>query len=148
MTIRLLRKEDVPEVAQIEKMCFPDPWSEASLAECLFVPPAKAFCIVNDEEKIVAYAGMYCVLDEGQIVNIATHPSYRRRGYAQMMIQKLKEEALVAGLLFLTLEVRASNQAAIELYEKNGFAVIGERANYYLHPRENALIMNCNLKDG
>jgi len=85
------------------------------------------------------------VLDEGQILNVATHPAWRRRGLADALLTALINEAEKKGLLTLSLEVRESNTAAISLYEKHGFAVAGKRPRFYTHPTEAALVMLRNL---
>jgi len=81
------------------------------------------------------------VLDEGYIANIAVFPEHRRKGVAGQLLQVFMNFAEANRLAFLTLEVRASNQAAIALYANRGFEEVGRRKNYYEHPREDAIIM-------
>ena len=90
---------------------------------------------------LVAYVGMVSVLDEGEIVNVATHPDHRRRGYARAVIDEVLKLARGRGVTTLTLEVRESNAAARALYESAGFLAVGIRAGFYSHPREDAVIM-------
>ena len=130
----------VSEVAQIEKMCFSDPWSEESLA----MPATGEYgcgmvCLVDGA--VVAYACMVSVLDEGQIVNVATHPDHRRHGYARQVLLALLELARERGIVILTLEVRASNYGAQALYRSLDFEPVGTRRDFYTHPREDAIIM-------
>ena len=94
-----------------------------------------------EDGKLVAYVGMVSVLDEGEIVNVATHPDYRRRGYARAVIDEVLKLARERGVEILSLEVRESNVAARSLYESVGFAAVGIRAGFYSHPREDAVIM-------
>ena len=91
--------------------------------------------------KICAYGGMIIAVDEGQITNIATHPDYRRRGYGRAIVEALIKYAKNNRLDSISLEVRESNRAAIDLYSKLGFKVEGKRRDFYTKPIENALIM-------
>ena len=134
-----LRKEFIPEIALIEKHCFSDPWSEEGLEKLL---EDNCVCLVALVDGVVAgYVGMYFVLDEGNIINVATHPSYRRRGLAKALLEKLDEISFELGLLDLYLEVRLSNESAKALYTSEGWEVIGTRKNFYSHPIEDAVLM-------
>ena len=86
------------------------------------------------------------LLDEGYIGNVAVRPAYRRRGIAGALLQALETLGREKALSFLTLEVRAGNAPAIALYEKNGYACVGRRPDYYDHPREDAILMTKYLK--
>ncbi len=131
--------EHIREAAQIETLCFSDPWSEAGL-ELLTGNNAVAFACVADG-RLAAYAGMICVLDEGQIVNVATHPDFRRCGFARAVLGALVDYADNNGIVTLSLEVRESNVPAISLYRSVGFIVAGYRPRYYRKPTEMAVIM-------
>ena len=133
--------EHLDEVAELEKICFSDPWSRNLLAESL-KDELSAFLVALDEGGHVAgYAGVKVVLDEGYIDNIAVRPDCRRRGVAGQLLQVFLNFAAANRLAFLTLEVRPSNTPAIALYEKYGFRIAGRRKRYYEHPTEDALIM-------
>ena len=130
----------VRAAAEIERLCFSEPWIEDSLA----LPATGEYgcgmaCEVDGV--LVAYACMVSVLDEGEIVNVATHPDHRRRGYARAVLAALLERARQAGVVTLTLEVRESNLAAQALYESFGFRTVGKRKDFYSRPREDAIIM-------
>ena len=130
----------ISAAAEIEQMCFSEPWSEQSLA----LPATGEYgcgmaCEVDG--KLAAYACMVSVLDEGEIVNVATHPDYRRCGYARAVLLALLEKARLDGIVTLTLEVRESNAAAQALYSSLGFGVVGKRKDFYSKPREDAIIM-------
>ena len=101
-----------------------------------------AFLVALDEAGAVAgYAGVQVVLDEGYITNVAVRPEYRKQGVASKLMQVFLDFAEAHRLAFLTLEVRASNTAAIVLYGRKGFRSAGRRKNYYEHPTEDAVIM-------
>ena len=128
------------QIAKLERQCFSQPWSVAALEEELYNPQA-SFLVAEDEEGgVLGYAGLHAVLDEGYIDNIAVEPQARRHGVASALLEvfcRFGEERLA----FLTLEVRASNEAAIALYRKFGFREAGRRKEFYRAPREDALIM-------
>lgn len=126
-------------VAALERAVFHAPWSEESLA--LLTREGGVGFAVCEGESALAYGGMLCVLDEGQITNIATHPDHRRRGLARRVVGALLDEARARGLVTVSLEVRESNIAAIELYRSFGFVTVGKRARFYTHPVESALVM-------
>ena len=130
----------VAQIAQLEKICFSDPWSERSIASEL--DNQLAFWLVATEgETVAGYIGSQTVMDETDMMNVAVHPDFRRQGIAEALIHNLVEQLTVMGSHCLTLEVRASNAPAIALYEKLGFSEIGRRKNYYRNPREDALIL-------
>ncbi|WP_297871810.1 ribosomal protein S18-alanine N-acetyltransferase [uncultured Oscillibacter sp.] len=137
--------DHLDEVAALERVCFPDPWSRSMLAEELD-NALSAFLVALDETGAVAgYAGLQVILDEGYILNIAVRPDCRRQGVAGQLIQVFLDFARGNRLAFLTLEVRASNYDAIALYGSRGFRESGRRRNYYEHPREDAIIMTLDL---
>ena len=127
-------------VADLEKLCFTTPWNEAMLEEELFNDTA-SFIVAEDENgHVLGYAGLHVILDEGYIDNVAVRPDCRRQGIADRLLQVFCRFG-EANLSFLTLEVRASNSAAIALYEKHGFREAGRRKDYYSDPQEDALLL-------
>ena len=134
-----ISREHLEGVAELERLCFAEPWSAKAL-ELLLGDGAYAYVCVVDGE-VVAYGGMLLALDEGQVTNVAVHPAHRRRGYGERVFSAMLEEARQRELIQISLEVRASNEAAITLYEKTGFTVAGRRRNFYKHPTEDALVM-------
>lgn len=134
-------RSHIPQIAALERECFSDPWSENLLEDALFDPQA-SFIVAEDGEEgnVLGYAGLHAVLDEGYIDNIAVAPDARRHGVASALLDVFCRFGAV-NLAFLTLEVRASNNPAIGLYEKFGFQRAGLRPNYYQGPREDAIIM-------
>ena len=140
MTILRMNASHVAQVAALEKICFSDPWSENSVASELNNKLALWLVAVQGEQ-VAGYIGSQTVLDETDMMNVAVHPDYRRRGIAETLILSLVEELKKLDSRCLTLEVRASNDPAISLYKKLGFGEIGRRKNYYRNPREDALIL-------
>ena len=135
-----LSEKTLDGVAELEKMCFSQPWSRSSL-ELLTKDGIGVGMVCSKDGKVCAYGGMIVAVDEGQITNIATHPDYRRQGYGRAVVEALVKHAKMNGLDSISLEVRESNKAAIELYTKLGFKVEGKRKDFYTKPTENALIM-------
>ena len=132
--------DHIDEIAALERACFSRPWSREMLKEELD-NACSAFLVAEDEGKLVGYAGLQVVLDEGYIANVAVDPDYRRQGIATKLVQVYIDFARANKLAFLTLEVRPSNTAAIILYGRLGFRSVGRRRNYYEHPKEDCLIM-------
>ena len=140
MILTEMKSCHVAQIAQLEKLCFSDPWSERSIASEL--DNKLAFWLVaTDGETVAGYIGSQTVMEETDMMNVAVHPDYRRQGIAEALVSGLVEHLKAMGSHCLTLEVRASNAPAIALYEKLGFAEIGRRKNYYRNPREDALIL-------
>lgn len=137
--VALLKREDLRGAAEIEKLCFAEPWSEKSL-ELLLTDGNFGVAAVVDN-KVVAYGGMTCVLDEGAVTNIAVHPDHRRQGLGRAVLSEMLKEAEKRGISCVFLEVRVSNSAARQLYSSAGFTECGIRKNFYKHPTEDALQM-------
>ena len=132
------------QIAEIEKLCFSDPWSENSIASELGNRLSLWF-VALDGDTVAGYIGSQSVLDEADMMNVAVHPDYRRQGIGQRLVLALSSAVQEKGIKGLMLEVRQSNTCAIALYEKLGFVQVGLRPNYYRNPRENALIMRKEL---
>lgn len=130
----------VAPIAQLEKQCFSDPWSEKSIAAELNSRLSYWLVAVENGE-VVGYIGSQSVLGESDMMNVAVHPEHRRKGIAEALVETLSRDLKERGNVCLTLEVRASNAPAIALYDKLGFTQVGLRKNYYRNPREDALIM-------
>ena len=137
--------DHLDEVAELERVCFPDPWSRNMLKEELENDLAAFLVALDGEGAVAGYAGLQVVLNEGYILNVAVRPDCRRPGVAGQLLQVFLNFARGNRLAFLTLEVRASNYDAIALYGSRGFRGVGRRKNYYEHPREDAVIMTLDL---
>ncbi len=132
--------EQVPQVAQLEKLCFADPWSENSVASELN-NPLSFWLVAMEGERLAGYVGSQSVMGESDMMNVAVHPDFRRQGIGRQLIEELIAELKKRDCYSLTLEVRASNAPAIALYETLGFLEAGRRRNYYRNPKEDALIL-------
>lgn len=130
----------MPQIAQLETICFSDPWSENSIAQEL-TNPLSVWLVAVDGTKVAGYIGSQTVLGESDMMNVAVHPDYRRRGVARSLIQSLMDALKARQSRCLTLEVRASNAPAIKLYENLGFSQVGKRPGYYRKPKEDAFIL-------
>lgn len=143
-----MNADHLDEVAELERICFSTPWSRNMLAEELDNMLSAFLVALDDRDRVVGYAGVQVILDEGYITNIAVRPECRRQGIAAKLLQVFMDFAKANQLSFLTLEVRASNYDAIALYGSRGFRSMGRRKNYYEHPREDALIMTREFTNG
>lgn len=146
LEIRPLISQDIASVAEIERLCFDEPWSENSL-KLLLQEKNIGFVAILDGQ-VVAYGGLVTVLDEGQITNIATHPNYRRLGLARRIMRAIDDFSKESGIAYLSLEVREKNQAARSLYSSCGWSEAGIRKNFYSKPLDNAVIMIKELTKG
>ena len=140
-----MRQSHLDQMAELEKICFSLPWSRDMLADELSNKHAKYYVAVTEDGRVAGYIGMHVVLDEGYITNVATAPEFRRQGIAKALITKVLEYCRSKGMIYITLEVRESNDGAIALHESFGFRKIGKRADYYQKPLEDALIMFLTL---
>ena len=138
--ITRMTHKDVPEIAELEKICFTLPWSEKSFRDEMANRLAVYFT-AKDNGKCVGYAGFWNVSGEGDVTNVAVLPEYRRRGVGSSLVAEMIKTAEKLKLEMLTLEVRKSNTAAQKLYEKFGFEILGERKRYYSDNGEDAYIM-------
>lgn len=142
--ITRFEQSHVQAVAQIEQACFADPWTEDGLREELDNSCARFLTAVTADGTVAGYIGCHTVLDEGYIANVAVLPVFRRQGIGRQLVRTLLERS--KDLAFVTLEVRASNAAAIALYTECGFQSVGVRKKFYSHPTEDALLMTVFLQ--
>lgn len=131
-------EKDAELIAEIERKCFATPWTEEQIKSS---DDSTVFFLARVDEKVVGYGGMYTVLDEGYVTNIGVLPEFRRRGIGAKIVNELIDFSKERSLSFLSLEVRVSNIAAINLYKSFGFEEVGKRKNFYRLPNEDALIM-------
>ncbi len=136
----LMTAEHILGIAELEKICFSDPWSKKSISTELD-NPLSSWIVAIDDGNVVGYIGAQSVLDGADIMNVAVSPGYRNRGVATELIEKMIAILAQKGVISLCLEVRISNLPAISLYEKLGFSIVGRRPGYYRAPKEDAYIM-------
>lgn len=139
ISVMAMEREHISQVAEIEKICFSEPWSEETVLDAF--EKGTKFFVATLGSLVVGYVGISCIIDEGYITNIAVLPEFRNRGIATALLNRLFSLASDLELSFISLEVRESNHNAISLYEKMGFKNEGLRKNFYSNPKENALIM-------
>ena len=144
LVIREARITDADNIAFVEEDCFSTPWSRKSVAEAISHEPWHLF-VADLDGKIVGYGGVYLILDEGQISNIAVLGSYRSKGIGKAILDAIIDLCKKEGCARITLELRKSNDAAHALYKKCGFVEVGERPNFYSNPIENAILMDKGL---
>ena len=132
------------KLAELEKLCFSEPWSEKALLEEID-NPAAYFIAAVEGDAVLGYGGMHTVLGESYIDNIAVFPEHRGRGVGRAVTRALIEKAKENDGVFITLEVRASNTPAIALYTALGFETVGVRKRFYTNPDEDALIMTLSF---
>lgn len=139
--VRQLTVDDLDQLLRLEEACFSAPWSRESYRRELTENDLAHYWGVFAEDELIGFAGYWLILDEGHITNIAVAPKRQNQGVGGFLLQGVINRCLAGGGKFLTLEVRASNQAALHLYEKAGFVSSGVRPGYYDDPREDAVIM-------
>jgi len=133
---------DLDEVVALEQVCFSAPWPRRAFQSDLGHSYARYVVLrAADSPAVLGYAGFWLIIDEAHITTIAVRPDHRRRGLGELLLLHLFDLAAEVGVRFLTLEVRAGNQAAQGLYRKYGFRRRGRRRHYYADTGEDALIM-------
>lgn len=140
MRICPMTEADCEQTEFLMKECFSVPWTVEGLKEMFHTEGYCSF-LAKEGEKVIGYVGMKMVLDEADITNVAVLPSQRKKGIAGKLLTQLLEEAKKQNLHSIYLEVRASNEAAITLYEHAGFKEVGQRKSYYDNPQEDARLM-------
>lgn len=145
MEIVKMNHKHTEVLADLEKLCFSKPWSQKSLDDQVDNPRAY-FVTAVENDAILGYGGMHCVAHECYLDNIAVFRHHRNKGVGTAIMSALEDEAILRDSEFMSLEVRASNTRAIELYHKFGFQDEGRRRNFYTEPMEDALILTKWLK--
>lgn len=138
--VRAMQPEDVEQVYAIEKELFSMPWSKDDFVSSL-KNPQNLYLVVEKEGEILGYCGLWSVLDEGQVTNVAVKRTVQGQGIGKLLMEALLQKGLEKQLTQFTLEVRESNLAARALYQSVGFENAGVRPNFYEKPTENAVIM-------
>ena len=140
LTVRQMEEADLGSVARIETSIFSKPWSEEGFRDSLKLPNT-VYLVAEQDGSIAGYIGMLCVLDEGEITNVAVAEGFRRQGIGERLLSSLLQAGRKEGVDSFTLEVRESNSSARRLYRKLGFQEEGIRKNFYEKPTEDAILM-------
>lgn len=135
-----LTEDDIPAILEIEKQSNGAPWSERSFRNEL-QHPYGIFLVAKKLSAVVGYAGAWLVVDEGHITTVAVDPLHRRQGIGRTLTLEILKRCRERGMLCSTLEVRASNEPAIKLYEALGYVTTARRKGYYPDNQEDALVM-------
>ncbi|MBR2582601.1 MAG: ribosomal protein S18-alanine N-acetyltransferase [Oscillospiraceae bacterium] len=145
--IRNAAEADLDGLEELERACFSLPWTREQLRGELPDERHEFLAAASADGRVLGYIGMMTVLDEGYISNVAVAPEARRRGIGRALVKEMLHLAEKRELSFVTLEVRAHNESAIELYAGEGFLPVGLRRDYYERPREDALLMTRFFQD-
>ena len=132
---------DLDEILDIEQLSFPTPWSRRSFLSELTENIYAHYVVGQYADRVVGYCGMWVIIDEAHITNVAVHPEFRGRGIGEKLVRDMIERAKSRGALRMTLEVRVSNFAAQNLYKRLGFVARGLRRGYYSDTGEDATVM-------
>lgn len=138
--IESMKECHIEDIARIELKTFSSPWSEGALKTELSNQNSY-FIVAKECEKVIGYVGLYNIVGEGYITNIAVLKEYRGRHVGSKLMDKVLKFAKSNNLEFISLEVRVSNEVAIKFYEKYGFKKEGIRKNFYTLPKEDGFIM-------
>ncbi|OGO77276.1 MAG: hypothetical protein A2Y23_02545 [Clostridiales bacterium GWB2_37_7] len=141
LTTRPMELKDVDDVWEIEKLSFRTPWSRESFVEEMQTNQRARYVLAELGDTVVGYGGMWFIVDEAHITNIAVHPDYRGQKIGEKVVEAMIAAAQRESINSLTLEVRVTNTPAINLYKKLGFDEVGIRKGYYTDTGEDALIM-------
>lgn len=167
LTLRYMRLTDIPQVVAIDEMSFRPPWTarsyayevaESTYSHMVVLEEAareetsslwrKIFYASRDSgHRILAYGGLWHIVDEAHISTIATHPSYRGRGLGEIVLAGMIQKSILLGAAYIVLEVRVSNSAAQRLYAKYGFEVVDVKKGYYHNNGEDAYDMRLSLSE-
>ncbi len=140
LRLEAITESHLPAVLQIEKAANSAPWSERSFRNELNHPHG-IFLVAIGDGQVVGYGGIWLVVDEAHVTNLAVDPAVRRQGVARKLMMELLRRAKEKGMTCSTLEVRASNEAALELYEGLGYKTTATRRGYYPDNKEDAAVM-------
>ncbi len=137
--------EHIKDVHKIEEDSFSIPWSEKAFYDELTKNKMAIYIVAKKDNEIIGYGGMWHVINEGHITNVAVKKEYRGKGVGTKIIDAFIDIAKEKEMIGITLEVRVSNDIAKNLYKKNGFIMEGIRKEYYEDNKEDAIIMWKNI---
>jgi ribosomal-protein-alanine N-acetyltransferase len=142
-----MKEEDLSAVRAIEVVSFSNPWSDNTFrGEIQNTSVSFPLVVVRKPgDEVVGYIVFWHIREDVQVNNIAVHPDFRGKGIAEALMRHVIGRVRESGATFMTLEVRPSNTAAVMLYKKLGFEILGTRKNYYTNPNEDAYLMGLIL---
>ncbi|MCR2803443.1 ribosomal protein S18-alanine N-acetyltransferase [Paenibacillus soyae] len=142
---RAMTKQDIPAILAIEEEAFSSPWSEEAFQNELTNNMFARYLVMEYRGELLGYGGMWVIVDEAHITNIAVRADMRGKGLGNRLLDQLQRTAVFFGAARMTLEVRVTNKTAQKLYRKFGFEPAGIRPRYYSDNNEDALIMWAEL---
>ncbi|GLB61964.1 ribosomal protein S18-alanine N-acetyltransferase [Cytobacillus sp. NCCP-133] len=145
LIFRFMNEQDIDEVLKIEHISFATPWSREAFYNELTQNQFAVYVVIEEGDRVIGYCGVWIVVDEAHITNVALLPDYRGKKLGEALMRKVMEVAVEMGAKTMTLEVRISNFMAQGLYRKLGFRDGAIRKNYYTDNQEDALVMWVNL---
>lgn len=145
---RRMTLDDLPDIMSIEQDSFTTPWTEEAFINELTNNMFAQYMVMEYQGKVIGYGGMWIIVDEAHITNIAILTPYRGQGLGKRLMHELQKTARFLGAVRMTLEVRASNEIAQRLYRRYGFEAAGIRPGYYSDNQEDAVIMWADLPKG
>lgn len=147
IVIRDAHLADIPEIAEIERASFSDPWSASSFRSLIGLP-STWFAVAERSGRVIGYSVMMIAADEAELGNIAVADGDRRHGVGRLLLDAAVEAAGELGVVSIYLEVRDSNDAARSLYAARGFEEVGRRRGYYRRPVEDAIVLRWRAEQG
>lgn len=141
----LMQPEDIEEAVKLEREIFSRPWTKENFEESI-AREDSFFLAAKKEERLFGYCGCYQSFEEADITNVAVKASVRRQGIASGLFRELFRQGEKRGIMRYFLEVRVSNEAAVSLYAKFGFGIVGLRRNFYVDPTEDAYVMQLEIQ--
>lgn len=140
-SIRAMMTSDIAAVTRIERASFTTVWPSDAFYNELNTNKLAHYFVGLFENRVVAYGGIWVILEDSHVTTLAVDPDYRGRRYGEVLLLRLIDEAIERGAAWMTLEVRESNAVAQRLYRKYGFTTVTMRTGYYSDDNESALIM-------
>jgi ribosomal-protein-alanine N-acetyltransferase len=141
VVVDAMRLEDVQAVHAIERLSFRTPWPAHAFEQELRGNRLARYIVARAGAHVVGFAGVWLMVDDAHVTTFGVHPDWRRQGIGRQLLLNLAELAVTIGARRMTLEVRASNEAAQALYRSFGFEIAGRRPRYYTDDDEDALVM-------
>lgn len=138
---RKMTVDDIDRVFEIETLSFKTPWTKDAFYKEVVENTLAEYLVLTLFDEVIGYGGMWLIMDEIHITNIAVAPDHRGKGYSSVLVASLIQFGKEKRFNHMTLEVRVSNHVAIALYEKFGFVGVGKRPKYYIDTNEDALVM-------